>query len=65
LEEEQADTANCAGVSFGAFHDRNTLTHRLFDEDWDDRVIATEPAGANVANAWGLKNMHGNVAEWT
>jgi formylglycine-generating enzyme required for sulfatase activity len=57
--------ANCGGLSLGTFHDRKSLPFRSYDARWDDGSPATQSVHANGPNAWGLKNTHGNIAEWT
>ncbi len=58
--------ANCAGVTWGKWYSvRKSLSHRLWDPDWDDKQVETDKVTANMPNAWGLHNMHGNAAEWT
>lgn len=41
------------------------LDWELKDERFDDGVLHLAQAGRYRANAWGLKDMYGNAAEWT
>ena len=54
----------CRAGTATAYHFGDTLTQQQanFGQDWD--TAKTEEVGSYPANAWGLKDMHGNVWEW-
>jgi formylglycine-generating enzyme required for sulfatase activity len=57
--------ANVADKAFGRYYDTRGLNPRLFDDTCNDRRVGTSYALHGQTNAWGLRHMHGNAAEWT
>jgi formylglycine-generating enzyme required for sulfatase activity len=61
VEDDFSAFANFADKRMGGFPGGWRLAERRFD----DRGLVTVNVDAYRPNPWGLRNMHGNAAEWT